>query len=134
VQHPEGSYKLSFPIVPRPKERARVSFRGGKARAYTPSKTRNFEAEIRLLAREEFGESPLECPLNVCFYFYMPRPKSVRRKNHTVKPDLSNLVKAVEDACNGIIWKDDSQIIIMSAHKIYSPVPRIEMIVSKISE
>ena len=30
---------------------------------------------------------------------------------HVVKPDLSKLVRAVEDALTGIIWRDDSQVI-----------------------
>jgi Holliday junction resolvase RusA-like endonuclease len=31
-------------------------------------------------------------------------------KFHTVKPDSSNILKAVEDALNNIAYKDDSQI------------------------
>ena len=51
-------------------------------------------------------------------------PKSRHRKKeprpsewHTKRPDLDNVVKAVKDAANGIVWRDDSQVCKMAAHK-----------------
>jgi Holliday junction resolvase RusA-like endonuclease len=36
-------------------------------------------------------------------------------------PDVSNLVKFVEDACNDIVWKDDNRIAWLEAIKIHGP-------------
>lgn len=125
---------IVFPVEPRPKERARVAFIGGRARAYTPTKTRSYESEIKRIAQGQYREKPLEKALAVELKFYLTRPKSVRRPLHTVKPDLSNMVKAIEDACNGVVWKDDSQIISLTCSKEYAIVPKIEMFVSEVSE
>jgi Holliday junction resolvase RusA-like endonuclease len=38
----------------------------------------------------------------------------------TVKPDLTKLLRAIEDALTGIVWRDDSQIIYQIASKDYS--------------
>ena len=34
----------------------------------------------------------------------------IRRKAHCV-PDVDNLAKAVLDACNGLLWADDGQVV-----------------------
>lgn len=59
--------------------------------------------------------------LHVSMAFFMPRPKSVKRLRPSVKPDLSKLVRAVEDSMTtaGLI-KDDSLICGLSAHKVYA--------------
>lgn len=40
------------------------------------------------------------------------------------KPDCSNIVKGIEDALNGMIWKDDAQIVTLIVRKWYSESPR----------
>ena len=49
-------------------------------------------------------------------------------KNETMrpitKPDADNYVKSVTDACTGIIWKDDSQVVELLVRKFYSMNPR----------
>ena len=53
----------------------------------------------------------------------------------STKPDLTdNLQKAWVDACNGLLWKDDSLIVEISGivRKIYGHVPRIEFEVEEI--
>lgn len=46
---------------------------------------------------------------------------------HTKKPDAGNLQKLVEDALNGLMWVDDSQVQIGGCYKIYSHNPRTEV-------
>lgn len=104
-----------FPVVPVAKGRPRFTNRGF---AYTPKKTREAEQELRDLAILTKCK-PFENALSIFISFYIPRPKSVKRKYPTVKPDLDNFCKAV-DAFNGILWKDDAQIIEMTAVKQYA--------------
>lgn len=72
--------------------------------------------------------------------FFMPIPPSwskKKQKEHigkpvTVKPDIDNLVKGLFDAANGIVWKDDNQVVRCEAEKIYSDSPRIEFEVTEV--
>jgi len=63
----------------------------------------------------------------------MPRPKQHHvagnrenplRKNapawHTSKPDVTKMVRAVEDALKGIAWHDDSQVVQQVNRKRYA--------------
>lgn len=116
---------LNLNITPRPKGRPRFSKMGDFVRAYTDSKTRSYEAELRKLIRQQYEGDVLE---GKAYYlkiiFNLKRPKSVSEKKRfhpIVKPDIDNLVKSVMDAMNGIIYKDDNLICELSASKKYIP-------------
>lgn len=76
--------------------------------------------------------APLEGRVKVSLAFYFPRPKLHYRKNSQVKDefldtfprsDLDKLVRAVGDALTGVCWVDDSQIVMISAFKVYITAP-----------
>ena len=46
------------------------------------------------------------------------------------KPDSSNILKAVEDALNGIAYHDDAQIVESRICRYYSEDPRVEVYLS----
>jgi crossover junction endodeoxyribonuclease RusA len=46
--------------------------------------------------------------------------KASAPEHHTKKPDLTKLVRAIEDALTGIIWKDDSQVFFQQNIKRYT--------------
>ena len=50
-----------------------------------------------------------------------------------VKPDADNVYKAVADALNGIVYRDDVQVVIGGFMKLYSGQPRIEVCVEPFS-
>lgn len=103
--------------IPQPRHRA-VSF-GGKARMYLPTKhpVQPFKEAVALMARQAHPGEPLEGPLSCRLVFTLPRPKTRTRKTKpnpryysTSRPDVDNLAKAVLDALNGLLFRDDSQI------------------------
>lgn len=54
--------------------------------------------------------------------FTFARPKSVSPKKRgymTVAPDLSKLVRGIEDAMTGVLYRDDAQIVEIVARKVY---------------
>jgi crossover junction endodeoxyribonuclease RusA len=69
-------------------------------------------------------------PLRIEVTFVMPRPLSHRKKDgsiakgapmtHTVKPDATKLLRALEDAMTGIVWIDDAQIVSQLCMKRYA--------------
>ena len=84
----------------------------------------------------------LDGPLEAEIDFYLPIPESwtIERKAKarcgfelpTAKPDIDNYAKSIFDACNEVFYKDDSQIVRVSARKWYSDEPRIEFRVRQI--
>jgi Holliday junction resolvase RusA-like endonuclease len=43
------------------------------------------------------------------------------------KPDTDNYVKLILDSMNGLFWRDDAQVVEITASKHYSGNPRIEV-------
>jgi Holliday junction resolvase RusA-like endonuclease len=56
--------------------------------------------------------------------FHLPRPKALARRvrHHLTKPDLDKLVRCVKDGLTGILYHDDSQVVDLTAHKVYAPI------------
>ena len=135
---------ITIPGVPVAKGRPRAMRMGKKGiRMYTPAKTADYEAVCRTAAvRAMEGRAPLVGPLFVSFILHMPIPASLSMKKqvalvgkpHVKKPDSSNVLKAVEDALNGVVWHDDSQIAHLTAQKIYSLEPRVVVRVYEVFE
>lgn len=126
-------YQTRIDMVPIAKGRPRFSRSG---RCWTPKGTRDAEKSIlgHVLASEHpYWETEA---LTVGLVFYIPRPKSIKRDYPTSRPDLDNYVKLVLDSLNGILWKDDSQVISLAATKAYvtqgKEIPGIEILVSKL--
>ena len=122
---------IEIPGEPIGKGRPRL----GRGHTYTPEKTRAWEKMAALEAMRQYRGNPLEGPvkLTVRAVFAIPGwwPKWKQEQAmggwvvHTVKPDASNVLKAVEDALNGIVFRDDSQIASVSIDKWYGPEPGV---------
>jgi Holliday junction resolvase RusA-like endonuclease len=50
------------------------------------------------------------------------------------KPDLDNVAKAVLDACNGVAWIDDRQVVRLVVEKGYGAEPRIEAYMHEVND
>lgn len=138
------SFMVSFKVDANPvgKQRARYVKRGNFVQAYTPEKTRTYETLIRDAAIEAMGASePLETPVTLYLYIRVPIPKSHSKKRVEAclngldqpikKPDASNILKSVEDGMNGIVYKDDSQIINLHVTKVYSTLAGVDICVKE---
>jgi Holliday junction resolvase RusA-like endonuclease len=68
-------------------------------------------------------------PVAATFEFYFAKPESVSKKRteNVVRPDVSKLIRATEDALTGIIYLDDAQIIEEHAFKFYGLPERVEI-------
>ena len=81
----------------------------------------------------------LDGPLHLTLRFYRARPKGHFKKNGDlsaagrrkpypdVKPDTTKLVRGVEDALTGVIWRDDNQVVGQEAFKLYGEPERVEV-------
>lgn len=53
-----------------------------------------------------------DAPLEATFKFIFEKPKSVKRPKPSVKPDLSKLIRSVEDSLTKAgVWSDDARVI-----------------------
>ncbi len=126
--------KLTIPYEPTPKARARTFLRNGKYMSFTPSKTVNAEQFIRACLIEQ-GIRPIENQaVRLIIDFYLKRPATLPKKvlEPIKRPDIDNLVKTVLDALNGYAFKDDSQIVMLTANKYYGDPPHIDITIMEV--
>ena len=129
---------ITIPGKPVPKARPFVRKDG---RVFTPKETAVFEQAVRLHAMATMkGHKILTGPirLSVTAFFSIPKSWTLSQKakamsgalRHTKRPDLSNIIKSVEDALNGIVYADDAQIDRYGeSRKAFSSIPRTETVV-----
>lgn len=107
---------------PRGQGRPRATVRGRHAAVYEDSKDTQYKQNLAAQVVAQKPEYIQDGPITLSVSFFMPRPKyhynskgAIKERfqaaRPTGKPDLSNLIKGVEDALNGIVWADDSQIV-----------------------
>lgn len=112
---------ITLKFKTKPIAKPRPYFSKKSQRLINPANIKAFEKEIALLAKAQYKKPVIapEIALEIYLIFTLKRPKTVKREAHTVAPDLSNLIKAIEDALNGIVYHDDKQIIKIVARKEY---------------
>ena len=129
---------IRFTIAGEPRGKGRPRFSRKQGIAYTPAETRNYEATIRVLAQQAMaGRPPIDGPVSVIVQAHLPIPKSWTKKKGAAwqrgdiypdkRPDLDNIVKAVTDACNGVVFSDDSAICFLWAEKHYGLLPHVSV-------
>lgn len=94
-----------------------------------------WKAEVKWEARRLWRGDPIPkgVPVWLAVVFYMPRLSShfgtgrnagQLKANaptwHTVKPDGTKLMRALEDALTGIVWTDDAQVVAPLPLKVYA--------------
>ena len=133
--------EFTIPGQPVGKGRPRASRTNIGIRMHTPAKTVHYEARIAFAAQQAMmaAEVPgtLAGPVAVQMVISYQIPASWSRKAQEraeqmltapcVKPDIDNVAKVIGDACNGIIWRDDVQIVDLHAVKRYSRTPGVSV-------
>ena len=134
-------YEFTVNGKPHGKGRPRVTTRGGYAHAYTPKTTVLYEESIRQAFAYKYGEpkEPTTAMLTliVTANFNIPSGTNKETKQRmmdgvllpTSRSDLDNIIKCVADALNEYLYKDDSQIVRISASKRYAETASIDVVV-----
>ena len=113
---PRGS-KEGFPI-----KRRNGTY--GVAMADSNKHSGEWMGRVAAAAAEAYGGDLIDEPVRLACVFQFARPKShfgtgrnsdklkaSAPARHAQKPDLSKLVRAVEDGLTGVVWRDDSLVI-----------------------
>ena len=123
-----NSRSYILPGDPVPLERPRFSIKNKKV--YNPQ--RPFKERARLYIKHQHGSNPLFMgPLRMSFVFYFHEPGKVEGY-HIGTPDLSNLLKLIEDICSTVVYRDDCVIAEISAVKCYSTSARTEFTITEL--
>jgi Holliday junction resolvase RusA-like endonuclease len=147
VQQVKKSPKMIWFFVPgNPVAKARSrtvrNKHTGKVHSFTPENTVIFENLVKTKAQEAMGGAePITGALEVCINvgLSIPTTWSEKRRNEalrgeiapTKKPDLDNVVKAIKDGMNAIVYRDDNQVVRVSASKHYTATPGVFVLVRK---
>ena len=111
--------KITIFLEPLPQSRPRFS----NGRCYEEKRITEYKEVLKWCFAEKMaGKPPTPAPVAVDIKFFRKYAASSRRAG-----DIDNLTKAVLDACNGIIWADDSQVVRLTAAKYTSNFPRVEI-------
>lgn len=130
---------------PIPQGRPRFTKTG---HTYDPQRSRNYKQLVRFWVTQHLkkidGFKPYENALCVDLTFYLGIPtswskqKRIQASQGVIRPtskrlgDLDNIVKAILDANNGLLWVDDCIITDLSARKRYTS--ELARVVIKITE
>lgn len=131
------------PAVAQGRPRATAAL--GHVKLYDPPKSRAYKQTVAIYARQAMGQKlPTQMPVSCKLWIYREIPKSDSKKRRslkasgkilpTVKPDVDNVFKAITDACTGIVWHDDNQIVKAHIIKKYSDQPRAVLEVEELGE
>lgn len=121
--------RVGFTVAGDPVPLARYRHRRGGGKPYLPARSGEYRKRVQAAwqaaGRPQLGDAPLAMTL----VFNFARPASHRKKNgglrqgaptYPPRADVSNLVKGVEDALQGLMFVDDAQIVGVVASKRYA--------------
>ena len=123
--------ELLIPGPPVAQPRPRLAKRGKFVSAYVPQTHPVHEYRNKIAEAAKATGKFFDGPVNIHFEFVFDRPRSHwtkkgLRKGAPVFParsDADNIMKAVMDALNDVIYKDDNQVVSGSFNRYYSKDP-----------
>jgi Holliday junction resolvase RusA-like endonuclease len=141
IEHPgdvRGKGRPRFRYV-KPKDVSRPGF----VSVYTDAETAAYENALKWRGKAAMrSAAPFEGPLAVRIFAMIRVPASWSNKKRdaalaglifpTTKPDGDNIVKAVLDGLNGVIWADDVQVVRHVLIKEYGDGPGLIVEVYKL--
>lgn len=130
---------FTVPGDPVPKGRPKFTTVNGRAKAYTPKKTKHYEEVITVFAKMAMrGAAPLAGPVSVKIGIFLAIPASWSKKKKemalvgevlptTKSADVDNVCKSILDGMNGVVFIDDALVVNLFGSKCYSIEPRVEI-------
>jgi len=130
--------KFTLNEDPIPQCRHRTVRRKNKNINYDPLSSRKRTEKLNLaryamldpyIAYKDFYD------ISMTFFFAIPKSdsKACREKKlsgeiqHTVKPDIDNLIKFILDSMNGVFFSDDKKVVKIQSEKKWAETGRIEI-------
>lgn len=133
------------PGAPQGKGRPRIGKVGQHARMFTPAKTAAYEGLVAHAAQHAMAGAPLldsavgcnvfiDCPVPASWSGKKQRAALAGEVLPKSKPDADNVVKAIFDGLNGVLWRDDVLVVDLRVRKRYAATPCVRVEVWSIAE
>ena len=132
--------RLSFtvPGEPRGKQQGHPGIVNGHAMIFQSKQTRIYQNIVGMAAQAALaGRTPFDVPIRLDVVVRITPAASASKRRRAAmlageirpgkKPDLSNFIKAVEDGCNKIAFRDDALVVSIRAEKRYSEVAGMDV-------
>lgn len=139
------TFTVEFTVEGTPHGKGRPRFRrfGNFVSTYTDAKTKSYETLVKEAATKAMGDNdPIEGPVRFDCIVMLSVPKSYPKKRSMdclmgrewplKKPDWDNVAKSVADAMNGVVFLDDTQIVIARVVKMYAEEPGVEVKITEV--
>lgn len=136
---------FTVPGQPQGKGRAKIVKIAGFSRMATPQKTVAYEGLVAHIGQAAMqGKPMLEGAVACNLFIDCQVPQSWSQKKQrmalageiypTTKPDKDNVIKAVYDGLNGVVWRDDVQVVDGRQRKRYAATPGVRVEIWAIDE
>lgn len=136
---------FTVPGQPQGKGRPRIGKIGQHARMFTPAKTVAYEGLVAHAAQLALAGRPLfdaAVGCNVFIDCQVPASWSGKKQRAALagevlpefKPDADNVVKAIFDGLNGVLWRDDVLVVDLRVRKRYAAAPCVRVEVWSVVE
>ena len=133
---------ITFTVPGPVRGKGRPRFVRQTGRTYTDAETVAYENLIKEAARQAMGgRELLDGAVAIILRAVYQPPQSISAKKRaamlsgdvrpTIKPDIDNILKTL-DALNGIVWRDDKQVVQASISKVYAATPGLEVLVREV--
>lgn len=112
--------------LPQPQGSAKAFMPKGSRYPVVTSDNPNLKAWRRDVARAALsagcaGRQPHDGPMRVELDFYLHRPQALKvDRPHITRPDVDKLARGILDALTGVVWRDDGQVVTLTARKFYT--------------
>lgn len=135
--------RFTIPGEPQGKGRPRVGRVGAHVRMFTPAKTAAYEGLVAHAAQAAMAGRDLlkgACRIELDVVCTVPASWSGRKQREalngaihpTKKPDADNVLKAICDGINGVVWVDDTQAVVVAMRKRYGSTPGVCVTVEEV--
>ena len=120
----------SFFVKGKPVSQGSLKFIRGHAIHVKGRELALWRGTIAAMARST-NITKIQVGVDMDLVFILNKPKTVKRNEPYVRPDLDKLIRAVLDGLTGVAYEDDQQVVRLTAQKAYGETEGVHIRISE---